>query len=370
MTLEQFHETYKTYASRDKIEIKCEVDGCNNIETQNKDSAVRNIKQNGLFKCRSCCYTAEGRKKISEATSYRRSDETKAKMSKAKLEFYTTPEGERQKKKLSKLTSLQHSRTNMDKSKRKVLYISAKNNGQIRVCNSSGEFVACEDILEKDPTIVSYESQVSYEINDRSRSLDFLISYQNGRKKSIEFKPKKRITETENALQLQDSEAYAKSQGWEFELWTEPEVGITSWKEATRRADEYRKTHYLIDYAAYRSEMDRKKAKRHYDEKIAKDKVLVFCEYCSEYHAPLRKTYDKAVNTKGRYICEAEGGHIGGSKPKKKKVGPYGPDFKKCSGPCDRILPIDNFSKGKGQCKECRAKHYAEKYHGRKENGS
>jgi hypothetical protein len=59
------------------------------------------------------------------------------------------------------------------------------------VCLSSAEFIACEDILEKDPNIASYEMQVYYEINNRSHSLDVLITYVDGNKKAVEIKPKR-----------------------------------------------------------------------------------------------------------------------------------------------------------------------------------
>lgn len=351
----------------ERVQVECQVAGCNKTETRMKGSALENFKRNGgIFKCRSCSFTKEGRKKISKATSYKRSAKTKKKMSESATKKWETDWGKKQKKVLSRKTSQQHSNTNLDKSKRKVLYISAKNNGEIRVCNSSGEFIACEDILEKDPTVVSYETQVYYEFNDRCRSLDFLVYYTDGRKKVIEVKPKKRINEEANALQLDDSEQYAEENGWGFEIWTEKELGITSWKIATQRADAYRKKHYEIDYASYRAELDRKKGRRHYQTRIATDKVVIFCDFCNDYHTRLRKTYEKNVQKNGRYVCIRENGSVVGKKPRKKRESPYGPDKKRCTGPCDRVLPKESFSAGKTKCKECRADFYKKKYQEKK----
>lgn len=354
MNLFEFIEIYKSYLRFDIIEIQCENPTCGEIVKLQKNSARLSIKRNGNFWCSSCVIKKS-------RLGQKHSEESKKSMSEWRINFYKTPEGIKQKKKLSKLAAKQHSSTNMDKSKRKVLYISDKNNGAIRVCNSSGEFVACEDFLEKDPNVVKYETQVYYEINDRCRSLDFLVYYKDSSVKVIEVKPAKRLTEVENFMQLQDSRLYAEDNNWEFEVWTEKELRIDNWKTATSRADEYRKTHYEIDYAAYRIELDKGKAKRHYDNKIANDKVVVWCEFCNDYHERLKITYEKNVKKNGRFVCIKENGSLVGKKPYKKKENPYGPDKKKCNK-CDRILPLDCFSKGKARCKECRTKFYREQY--------
>lgn len=351
----------------DRVKVTCQVPECNKIEERVKGYALKNLERNnGTFKCRSCSFTKEGRKKISKATSYKRSKETCQKMSESAKKKWETEWGKNQKKVLSRKTAKQHANTNMDKSKRKVLYISSKNNNEIRVCNSSGEFIACEDILEKDPSVVSYDTQVYYETEGRGHSLDFLIEYSNGTTKAVEFKPKKRLQEEANIIQIADSLEHAEANEWDFEIWTEEDLDIKNWKEATRRADEYRKTHYEIDYAAYRAEMDRKKAKKHYDAKIATDKVVVFCEFCNDYHTRLKVTYERNMNNNGRFICIKENGSIVGKKPRKKKDSPYGPDKKRCNGTCDRILPLESFSKGKAVCKECRSNFYKKKYQDKK----
>lgn len=374
MNLIEFYATYQKYRDRDEITIACGVAGCEKTETLLKSSAYNNIKTNGEFLCRSHCFTEEGRKRISKATSYKRSEKTKKQMADSANKKWESDWGKKQKKKLAKKAALQNASTDMNKSKRKVLYISAKNGGQLRACNSSGEFVACEDFLETSPNIFSYETQVPYEINGRDRSLDFLINYSDGSKKVIEVKPLKRMGEEENILQISDSRAYAEQQGWAFELWTEGELGIKNWKEARDRADAYRKEHYDLDYGAYRAEKDRERAKRHYDTKISQDKVAFFCEFCKMGHEILRVNYDKNLERNGRYICEWEGGHIAGSKPKEhlRKENVYADLGKKQCTKCQRILPLESFSPDKSRrdgrsnrCKECRANFYKDKYNSR-----
>jgi hypothetical protein len=134
------------------------------------------------------------------------------------------------------------------------------------------------------------------------------------------------------------------------------------------RADEYCKKNFEIDFASYRKENIQKKSKKHYDTKIAIDKVEVFCEYCQETHYPLRKTYEANIaRNNGKYICEKHGGFISGSKPKLKlrKVNPYAAEGKKqCNGiDCKQVKPFEEFdldsSKIDGRttlCKTCRRK--------------
>jgi len=83
------------------------------------------------------------------------------------------------------------------------------------------------------------------------------------------------------------------------------------------------------------------RVKKHYAEKIATDKVQVYCEYCQVTHEALRLTYDKNIARNGRYICEREGGHIAGSRPKPhlRKANPYEAEGKKeCLG-CKQVRP-------------------------------
>jgi GNAT superfamily N-acetyltransferase len=100
----------------------------------------------------------------------------------------------------------------------------------------------------------------------------------------------------------------------------------------------------------------------YYHRHIATDKVEVFCDYCQETHTPLRLTHDKNLARNGRYICEREGGHIAGSKPKKKKENPYAADGKKECTRCKCVKTYAEFSPDSSRrdglcsrCKECRA---------------
>lgn len=106
------------------------------------------------------------------------------------------------------------------------------------------------------------------------------------------------------------------------------------------------------------------RASKFYDTHIATDKVSVFCEYCQATHEALRLTYDKNIARNGKYICEREGGHIAGSRPKPhlKKINPYEAEGKKECNTCRSVLPLDSFSSGKSICKACRAARYKDKY--------
>jgi hypothetical protein len=364
--MDNFYELFKNFEWDDEITIACEKCGKKLKQTKKSAWVSMNRKKNenkGKFLCRSCCYTEDGKTKIAKATSYKRSDKTKKQMSETAIKNWNSKEGEERKRIYSKRTAEQNASTDMNKSKRRVLYQSAKNNGQIRVCLSSGEFIACEDILEVDPNVASYEMQTSYEINNRNRNLDILIYYHDGKKKLIEIKPFKRIIEF--AEQINDARDYAISQGWEFEIWTEKELGIKNWRDARDRADEYIKTHYRVDYAAYRAEMDRIKVRRYYNKKVSQDKVIIFCDFCKCYHSRLRITYERNIKKNGRFICITENGHNVGKRPAKVKDNPHGPDNKQCNK-CLEVKAIEEFSKGKAACKKCRAKQYKEKYHEKK----
>jgi len=368
MNLNEFYDIYKLFYQKDKIKINCNV--CGQEKHVIKEVVERNIKKHGMYLDRSCSmkksHKLSPRKEITKQKQKegrlgkKHSPETKKLMSEKKKDYFKTDKGKENKKLLAKKAVKEHGSNKINKSKRKVLYISAKNNA-IRVCNSSYEFVACEDFWEKDLNIKSYETQVEFAVEGRDHSLDVLIEYQDGSKKIIEIKPKKRICEFKQ--QIQDCKKYADSIGCKFELWTESRLNIVSMKAVRDRADVYRKEHYLIDYAAYRQQKDRDKANRHYSNKIAKDKVIVFCKFCNTYHSPLRKSYNENIGKNGRFICIKENGHIVGKQPKKKKNNPYEEiGSRQCQGKCARILPFDCFSKGKAMCKECRTKIYKERY--------
>jgi hypothetical protein len=368
MNLEEFENRYEQYGFRDKILISCSVEGCEKQSSTNKDSAVRNIKKHGVFKCRTCCFTEEGRKKISDATSYKRSPETCGKMAEAKKAFYRTDEGKSLRKKLSVMAAENHSQNKYEKSKRRGVFQSKKT-GRNLSYDSSYELRLCW-MLDSDEEVVDFETQLGFRIDGHGRCLDCLVTYKDGRKKAVEVKPKQRLDEF--AHQIDDSRRHAAHNGWAFQVMTEDDLGMT-YDQIRTWADEYRTKATGIDYHAYRDETIRRKSKKFYDTHIATDKVEVFCEYCQTTHEALRLTHDKNIARNGRYICEREGGHIAGSRPKKKKANPHAASgCKECLG-CKQVLSFDNFGTDKSRadgyaskCKECRSRSAKEKYANKK----
>lgn len=280
-------------------------------------------------------------------------------MAEAKKAFYETDEGKELKKKLSIMTAENHSVHKYDKAKRRGVFESQKTGRKLSY-DSSYELRLCW-LLDSDDAVLDFETQISFSIDDRGRCLDCLITYEGGNKKAIEMKPKQRIDEFKN--QIEDSRKYALQNGWEFQVMTEDDLGMT-YNQIRIWADDYRTKNTGVDYHAYRREINKNKARKYYKSNIANDKVEVYCEYCKEIHNPLRLTHDKNIARNGRYICEREGGHIAGSKlkPHLKKINPYESEGKKECNTCKSVLISDSFSSGKSICKACRAAKYKEKY--------
>lgn len=230
-------------------------------------------------------------------------------------------------------------------------------------------------LLDQDPNVLVYQDHQSF-ISDEGqlRIYDYLVTYRNGDKKLIEIKPKSRIQEFEQ--QITDNRKYAAKNSWLFEIWTEQELGFDNAKQIVDWADQHIKERTGIDYSIARKEKACMKVKRHYRKHIANDQVMVYCEYCKEEHTALRLTYDKNVNRNGRYICEREGGHISGSKPKPHliKENPYASEGKKqCKGDCGQVLLYESFSPDSSKrdgycsvCKVCRAAKNKLKYQQKK----
>lgn len=370
MNLEEFEIKYEEYGFRDKISISCSTAGCENQTLTNKDSAVRNIKKHGVFKCRTCCFTEEGRKKISKATSYKRSQETCDKMAEAKKVFYDTDKGRDLKKKLSEIAAAGHAVNKYENSKRQGWFKSAKMDKWI-FFGSSYELRLCW-VLEQDDNVKFFETQIGFNWEGRGRCLDCLVTFKDRRKKAIEVKPLDRVDEFQE--QISDSRMFSAKNGWDFEVYTETNFGMPC-HQIRNWADEYRQQLTGIDYTKHRKEMDSNKAKKYYDTHIATDKVSVFCEYCQVAHEALRLTHDKNIARNGRYICEREGGHIAGSRPKPhlRKENPHAADGKKeCLG-CKQVLSLSEYGADKSRadgyaskCKECRRVAANEKYAGKK----
>jgi hypothetical protein len=230
-------------------------------------------------------------------------------------------------------------------------------------CCSSYELKACL-MLDENNDVAFYETQIHFEINGNKRIIDFIVYFKNGTKKIIEVKPVRRLGQFSE--QIEDNRQYALDHGYDFIIWTETDLGFKNEYYAKKWADKYISELVGVDYVAYRKEMDSKRSKKYYHKHIATDKILVECQFCNCTHEALRLTHDKNVAKNGRYICEWEGGHIGGSKPKPKKIDPLAEQgLKKCNT-CGRVLSLDAFSVKKCICKECRAKIYKGKYQQKK----
>jgi hypothetical protein len=375
MNLQEFEEKFKAIGVKHEVDLNC--DDCDKQRTLKKENAIRIIKKWGKFTCASCSmkshhkqapHSEESYKKVSEAlTGIVRSEETKLKMSEAKKTFFTTPEGEALKLKLSLLAAQGHADNKFENAKRQGWYPSTKT-GKPMFYGSSYELRLCW-LLDHDDDVETYETQIAYQWQGRGRCLDFLVTFVDQSKMAIEVKPVSRLGEAEVKCQISDSGLHAKSQGWGFDVYTEYNFKM-KYSELRDWADEFRKTITGIDYVALRKELNNQKAKKYYDAHIADNKIEIYCAYCRDTHQPLKLTYNRNLARNGRYICEREGGSISGSKPKKKKENPYAAEGKKlCIGPCGMVKLLAEFGEDKGRsdgkatrCKVCRAEAAKKKY--------
>lgn len=214
-------------------------------------------------------------------------------------------------------------------------------------------------MLDDDDNVISFKDHGCFISQaGKKRIYDFLVNYKNGTTKLIEVKPFSRLEQFRE--QLEDNRKYAQSHGYIFEIWTEEKLGFDDSKKITAWADQYLLENHNVDYASARKERTLARVKKHYHKHIATDKVEVYCEFCKETHNPLRLTYDKNIERNGRYICEKEGGHIAGSKPKPhlRKENPYASEGKKQCKKCDQIKLFEEFSPDKsrrdGYCSHCK----------------
>jgi hypothetical protein len=368
MNITEFRETFKCN-QHTKILMQC--DKCKNPKNITRWRAEANIIRNGMFICASCCMTDyKLQHPVTETTKEKQrlgrlgkkhTDQAKDKIRQVKNKLYQTPQGAKIKRRLSHLAAKGHAINKFAKSKRHGLYFSKKNQTLVAY-NSSYELRLCVE-LEADSSVISYQTQLYYEVEERCHSLDFLIKYAD-RKLAVEVKPKSRLTEKESIEQIKDSTDNAIKNGWQFAVYTEDHFGM-KYKEIRDWADKFRSTLTGINYVAHRLKKNCEKVKKHYHAKIATDTIQVECNYCQTTHTALRLTYEKNIKRNGRYICEKEGGHIAGSKPKLhlRKDNPYAEQGMKQCTKCQRILPFDCFGFDKGRrdgyasrCKECRNK--------------
>jgi len=258
------------------------------------------------------------------------------------------------------------------KSRRQGYYETKKALPRVMYYQSSYELKAAT-ILDEMDDVSSYVNQHNFSMDGRDRITDFIVSWKDGTKTILEIKPERRLEQFK--AQIDDNREYARKNGWKFEVWTESKLGFDSEHYATKWADEFISKITKVDFVQERKDRNLTKSKKHYAEKIATDKVSVFCEYCQTTHEALRLTHDKNIARNGRYICEREGGHIAGSRPKPhlKKAHPHAASgCKECLG-CKQVLSFDNFGTDKSRadgyaskCKECRRVAANEKYAGKK----
>ena len=375
MQLEEFDTKWNSVGMKHYIDMHCSDCGCE--RTVLKEKARATIIRKGRYLCRSCSmkqrhkdveFSEDRKENISRSLKgIKRSAETREKMSEAKLEFYKTQKGLSLKNKLSHLASQAHAENKFENKKRQGWHQSGK--AGLIFYGSSYELRLCHE-LDADPSVKTYRTQISYQAGERWRCLDCLVTYTDGNNKSIEVKPESRLCEQANIDQINDSREFAESQGWNFEVYTEKTFGMTN-KELRDWSDVVRSHMGDFDWVAFRKELNQKKANNHYHKNIANDKVTVFCSFCQMDHAPLRLTHDKNIARNGRYICEREGGHMAGSRPKPhlQKDNPHLADGKKECLKCKVILDLAEFGVDKGRrdglssrCKKCRAASAKSKY--------
>ena len=262
------------------------------------------------------------------------------------------------------------------KSRRQGYYETKKANPRTLYYQSSYELRAAT-ILDEMEGVQSYINQHTFAVDGRDRITDFVVSWLDGTKSILEIKPERRLDEFRS--QLDDNREYAQRNGWKFEVWTEKELGFESEYFATKWADEFISKITQVDFVKERKGRNLSKAKKFYDTNIATDKVSVFCEYCQVTHEALRLTHDKNIARNGRYICEREGGHLVGSRPKPhlRKENPHAAEGKKeCLG-CKQVLCFSEYGADKARsdgyaskCKECRRVAANEKYAKKKASSS
>lgn len=368
MTIEEFNSMYANKTSKQKVETICEQ--CHLLVESNKEKAAANIKQNGRYVCRKCrmaetapnrVYSAEARQKIAEAASKPRSEETRRKMSEAKKRFYESKAGKEWKLGQSQLTAKGHSENKFERAKRNGWFKSEKA-GRDVFYGSSYELRLCW-LLEHDDNVSTFETQVVFHAaSGRGRCIDCVVTFKDGAKKAIEVKPVSRLHESEVDEQINDTRAYALNRGWQFEVCTEHELGMSE-RELREWADEYIFQTTGEDLKEIRRKAGRRRVAKHYYDKIAQDKVEVFCEYCQQTHIALALTYNKNITRNGRYICEREGGHLVGSRPRPVKVDLLAAEGKKRCALCKEVKVFDQFGKDSSRrdgyssrCVECRAR--------------
>lgn len=225
-------------------------------------------------------------------------------------------------------------------------------------------------ILDDDERVDTFSTQLVFYslVHNRKRFIDYLVKMKDGSTLLIEIKPFSRLIAFKE--QLDDNRDYAESKGWNFEVWTEKELGFNTAHAATKWADDFLSKLQGVDFVEQRRIRSQENTRKH-RQKFPDERIDVWCDFCKIYHIVLLYSYENNIARNGEYICEKHGGHIAGKKAKLslRKNNPYLAEGKMQCNRCKEIKSFDDFSpnngKGNGlhsQCKKCRAEIYRNKY--------
>lgn len=240
--------------------------------------------------------------------------------------------------------------------------------------------------LDDDNAVAFYEREVvkipffhpTKEI-DSIYLVDLKVTMTDGSVKWIEIKPASKLKDEVVMSKAEIAKIKSKELGIPYEFWTEIELfgPVYNPKRIQEYADRLRQS-LLVDenerkaQEEKRKQKQNKKAKRHYNQHVSSNKVMFHCAFCNTEHSVLSKTYNKNFQRNGRYICEREGGHISGSKPKinRRKDNPYADQGKKQCQTCKEIKLFEEFGTDKSRrdgyatrCKVCRSESALKRYH-------
>ena len=313
---------------------------------------------------------------LEDNNPWRKSEETKIKMSKSAAIKYASEAGKKLKEHLSRCAARQHANGKCKRSHAGYFY---SNKMQKYVTFFSTYELRAITIIENDPEIKEYSTAFYYEINGRSRVADILID----NKHMKEIKPQK-ILDTRYAevdLQINDGKEYCLLNGLTYEIWTEKELQITDYREFTQWGDEARKSIDGKDYKAIRKKRALERQKKYYDKWIRHDSIAFHCKYCNCNHEMLKLTYDRDVLNNDDWVCIHENGRRTGrlAKDHLRVNNPYAAEGKKQCRGCNEIKLIQgNFTwKSKpseknptgtlsADCNACRTIIEKQKYHAKK----
>lgn len=266
------------------------------------------------------------------------------------------------KQKMSKKCAEQHQNGIFKHSHIRGYFKSKKNSDEIYY-GSSYE-LRCLFLLEKNDNVKNIcRCDCFLDNTGMYRNPDFKIEHLNNSIEIIEVKPESRLSELEVQKQIKESKEYCEKNNYIFSIWTEKESGLSDEKQIISWARKYiAETTGNTEWINKQKEVSKKSSKKHYENKIKKNKIQIYCDFCKITHDVLRYSYNKNIERNKRYICEKEGGHIAGKKPKKKKENPYKDQGMKQCMICKNIKLFNEFGFDKNKsdgyatrCKKCRS---------------